>query len=136
MKGFNSMRRWTPLFLLAFTSCLIGCTTVSNISSGGGRKFTVDGHTYQEVYNASVRAVRSSRDLRLESSSETSGRIVASGEKSAFSWGEVVAVFITTNRFTSSIDVEVVSKHRSTYQLTGPNYEREIVAGIKAELGL
>ena len=114
-----------------------GCTTVNNIRPGGGTQFTAKGHSHSDVWNAAIRAVRSSRDLSIEKFSESSGTIIATNDRhftGSWSWGEVVAVYIETNNATEGIDVEVVSKHRSTCQLTGPNYEADLEAGIKAEL--
>ena len=51
-------------------------------------------------------------------------------------WGEVVGVFITpTTPNAHSYNVEVVSLKRSAMQITGQDWTRTVITGIKAELG-
>jgi hypothetical protein len=50
-------------------------------------------------------------------------------------WGEVVGLFITpTNKLSDSYKIHIVSKTRSTYQLTGQNWAPSVAARIQAEL--
>jgi len=50
-------------------------------------------------------------------------------------WGEVVGLFVTPVTPTAqSYSIRVVSKKRSTYQITGQNWAPSVAARIQADL--
>lgn len=114
------------LFLLA------GCATVDSLQPGaGGSSMTVKSHTYDEVWTAAVHSV--ARNLTIVEESKAQGQIRAQSSAGLMPRGEVVGVFITpAGRNAPSYTIEVQSKSKGP--LTGPDWRRKIVAGIKAEL--
>lgn len=114
---------------------LSGCATIGSLRPGSGSTFEVENRTYDQVWKAAVTAV--SRSLTIVESDKNSGIIKAEKRAGGTTWGEVVGVFIqpadaNSKRFT----VEVTSKKRYQLQITGQNWERTIIEGMKAELNL
>jgi uncharacterized protein YceK len=123
--------------LIALFACLAlsGCATINTLQPGEGISFDVHGKSYEEVWQASIRAMTT--NLTLVSSDKTHGIIKSEAPAGFATWGEVVGVFITpTTPLSSTFTVEVVSEKRAKMQLTGQDWEPSVAARIKAELGL
>lgn len=114
---------------------LLGCATIGGLRSGGGSTFKVENRTYDQVWKAAVMVV--SRSLVIVQSDKKAGVIKAEKGVGVATWGEVVGVFIQPADVNSKrFIVEVTSKKRSRLQITGQNWERTIIEGMKAELDL
>lgn len=61
--------------------------------------------------------------------------ILAKTEISSFSWGEKVAIFITSPPDSAQTNVEVISKRNVTLNVTAKDWSREILAGLDKKLG-
>lgn len=121
------------LVLLALAG-LSGCNTIDSVQPGKGVSFQVQGKSYDQVWRASVAVT--SRQLTLVEDSRQRGYIRAEAAAGMATWGEVVGVFITpTTPNAHSYNVEVVSLKRSAMQITGQDWTRTVITGIKAELG-
>jgi len=122
------------LFATCFALCLLsGCVTVDSLQPGpGGTNFTVKERSYDAVWTAAVHSVR--RKLVIVEESKAKGEIRAqSSGTGLMPSGEVVGVFITpAGHDAPSYNIEVLSMKRAIGQ---QDWTRNIVAGIKAELG-
>ena len=114
---------------------LQGCHTIDSVAPGKGVSFQVPGSVgYDQVWKASVAVV--SRQLTIVEDSKQRGFIRAEAKAGMTTWGEVVGVFITPNSPTAhTYNVEVVSLKRSAVQITGQDWTKTVITGIKAELG-
>lgn len=120
-------------FLLLLLS-LTGCNTIDSVNPGKGVSFRVSGKSYDQVWKASVAVM--SRQLTLVEDSKAHGVIRAEARAGMTTWGEVVGVFITpAGPSATGHNVEVVSLKRSAMQITGQDWTRTVITGIKAELG-
>lgn len=116
--------------LVGFT----GCNTVDSLKPGKGVTFNVTGRTYEQIWKASVAVM--SRQLTIVEDEREHGFIRAEAKAGMMTYGEVVGVFITpTTPNAGTYKVEVVSLKRSAIQITGQDWTRTIITGIKAELG-
>lgn len=131
--GFWARRR---AVVSAVLLALAGCATTDSLQPGtGGSTFEVRGKSYDEVYRAAVRAVRSNLTL-VESNKET-GTIKAESRAGMSTLGEVVGVFIRPPQSGATVYVvEVQSLKRSRAQITGQDWTASVIAGIKAELDM
>lgn len=120
------------IFLL--TLIFSSCQTISSLHSGGGGTiFIVKYKKYSEVWKSANHVV--SQQLTIISAEKDLGVIKAEKGAGLFTWGEVVGVFISPTEESSPIyTVKVQSLKRSTYQITGQNWESTIVQGMKSEL--
>lgn len=128
------MKSLASLFLALLALASSGCNTIDSVQPGKGISFQVQGKTYDQVWRASVAVM--SRQLTLVEDSKQRGFIRAEAAAGMTTWGEVVGVFITPTAPTAhSYNVEVVSLKRSAVQITGQDWTRTVITGIKAELG-
>jgi hypothetical protein len=136
-----------PLRLLALvTACLMlqACATSADLKRGGtGQSFVVQGKSYDQVWDASLRTLggvsddRSldiQRNLRVTSSDKAAGRIEATSDISFWSYGEIVGVFITPPRNAPEHEIYVESLSKVKTNVTSNNWEDEVITAIKAEL--
>ena len=121
------------LGLLLITS-LMGCSTVGSLKVGsGGSTFDIRGKTYDEIWNASVRAV--SGNLTIVEINKNTGMIKAEKGPGWTTWGEVVGVFIQPTSGDADVyTVEVQSLKRVKTQITGQDWTLTIKSGILAQL--
>ncbi len=121
------------VMILAFSA--IGCATIDTLQPGTGEKFTIQGKSYDEIWNAAIKTAKIS--LTIVSSNKGHGSIRAEKGAGLATWGEVVGIFITpaTNGASTYI-VEVQSQKRLKGQITGQDWTETMTAGIKAELGM
>lgn len=131
----TDMKILCALLSLALTALLFtGCNTIDSVQPGKGVSFQVQGKSFDQVWKASVAVM--SRQLTLVEDSKQRGFIRAEAAAGMTTWGEVVGVFITpTAPAAHSYNVEVVSLKRSAMQITGQDWTRTVITGIKAELG-
>ena len=129
----NKKSTWT---LVAFFSLLLsGCATIGSLRPGDGTSFEITNKSYDQVWKAAITVV--GRSLTIVESDKQTGVIKAEKGAGLATWGEVVGVFIKpANTDSKRFTVVVESKKRVLFQITGQNWERTIIEGIKAELDL
>lgn len=122
--------------ILAIVSLLSlpGCNTVDSVQPGKGEKFSIAAKSYDQVWKASVSVM--SRQLTIIEDDKSRGFIRSESKAGMMTYGEVVGVFITpTTQNAGTYTIEVVSLKRNAVQITGQDWTRTIITGIKAELG-
>jgi hypothetical protein len=118
-------------------ACAISaCSTLDGVEPGNdGITVYASNKTYDEVWKASVRAMSSS--LAIVDSNKAQGVIKSEAPAGFATWGEVVGVFVSPPSKNASIyTIRVVSKKRSSYQITGQNWAPSVAGRIKAELDI
>lgn len=131
--AIGARRRFLLLFVTV--AALPSCATVDSLQPGSGRKFLVQGKTYDDIWKAAVRSM--SRNLTIVESDKTRGLIRSEARAGIATWGEVVGVFISPARPGAPVyTVEVESLKRSMVQITGQDWETAIVTSIQAELDM
>lgn len=124
--------RFVGVGLLA--SSITACSTIDGLQpTDEGITVEVENKPYVEVWKSSVNAM--STNLAIVEMDKSTGVIKSEAPAGMATWGEVVGLFITpTTKFADSYKVRVVSKTRSTYQLTGQNWAPSVAARIQADL--
>jgi hypothetical protein len=123
----------TLLTAICWAVLLSACNTIDSVQPGKGRKFHVSGHSYDEVWKATVAVV--SRQLAIVEESKASGTIKSESRAGFATYGEVVGVFICPAGIdVPNYEIEVVSLKRDAVQITGQDWTATLIAGIKAEL--
>lgn len=123
------------LLLLATVAAFPSCATVDSLQPGSGRKFLVQGKTYDDIWKASVRSM--SRNLTIVESDKSRGLIRSEARAGIATWGEVVGVFISPSQPGAPVyTVEVESLKRSMVQITGQDWATAIITSIQAELDM
>lgn len=130
--------------LLAACLTLQACASSTDLKRGGtGQSFAVQGKTYDQVWDASLRTLDSvnddrsldiQRNLRITAQDKAAGRIEATSDVSLWSYGEIIGVFITPPRNAPVHEIYVESLSKLKTNVTSNNWEDEVIAAIKAEL--
>ncbi len=117
-------------------SVIAGCATGARVQPGSGSRLTVEGRTYDQVWQAAVTVV--GRSLTTSAGTDKGrGEIQAEGGGSRFSPDALVGIFITPASTASDrYVVEVVSRKRISVPLIGKNWEETIIESLKRELKL
>ena len=137
------MKKILLLTLIALTSA---CTSTSDLGAGKtGKSIVVTGKSYDQVWNASVAAVKEitgdqswevEKNLHISKEDKAAGRIEANTGMSLWSWGEVVGVFITPPNNAAQHKIEVESRAKMKTNVTSNNWEDEVIANIKKKLNV
>ena len=114
-------------------SLLSACSGPASLNAQEGTSFTVQGHSYSEVWNAAVAAT--TRQLTILSQDPSAGEIRAEESVRTAQYGELVGVFISppspsATTFTVSVD----SRARNAFQTSSHDWTQEIIADMKAQL--
>lgn len=128
----KSLPRFVGVALLA--SSMSACSTIDSLQpTDKGITVEVENKPYAEVWKSSVNAM--STNLAIVEMDKSAGVIKSEAPAGMATWGEVVGLFITpTTKVAGSYQIHVVSKTRSTYQLTGQNWAPSVAARIQADL--
>lgn len=115
-------------------SGISACSTIDGLEpTDKGITLEVAHKPYAEVWKSSVNAM--STNLAIVEMDKSAGVIKSEAPAGMATWGEVVGLFITpATRVSDSYKVHIVSKTRSTYQLTGQNWAPSVAARIQADL--
>ncbi|WP_322846605.1 hypothetical protein [Pseudomonas sp. B33.4] len=110
------------------------CSTVDGLQpTDSGVTVEVRNKTYNEVWKVSVSAMSSG--LAIVETNKSAGVIKSEAPAGMATWGEVIGLFVTpVSPSADSYSVRIVSKKRSTYQITGQNWAPSIAARIRADL--
>lgn len=110
-----------------------GCTTLQDASNAQGKgKTETYNAPYDKVWNTAIKVVDDSK-LDLVSKDKEEGKILAQKGLSAFSYGENVAVFVSSEN-TETTSVEVVSKRALATNVTAKNWSSYILKKISEML--
>ncbi len=125
-------------FIVAALLLLSACAGLSDLEKDSKHRstFTVDGHSYDEIWEAAFDAF--SGDLHVVFEDKASGVIRGRSEVnfSALSAGESVAVFIILqDKQINRYWIAVVSETRFQPNFTGRDWRYEITQSIKSALG-
>lgn len=117
---------------------LTGCSSVNGLrrNYNEGKTITIKGKTYDEVWGASIRALR--EDLVIVYSDKEHGDLKAKTSNNdlnnySTSWGEIVGVFIEKTG-DKEYRVNIQSKEKLKTTAFGTDWSQGIAAGIEAEL--
>ncbi|MHC8346607.1 hypothetical protein [Pseudomonas sp. RT6P73] len=110
------------------------CSTINGLdSSDKGISFEVSNKPYSEIWKSSVNAM--STNLTIVEVDERKGVIKSEARPGLATWGEVVGVFIKpTTPSGERYLIRVISKTRSSFQITGQDWAPSVAARIQADL--
>ncbi len=127
------MNRIIALLFLSLTIAISGCATVdsakSDLGKGTSQYFK---NSYNDVWNAALKSL-GTLDISVSSSDKSTGTIIASKGVSAFSWGERIALRLTSDG-SDQTRVEVVSNRAVDINVTATDWTQEIFKNIGAQL--
>jgi hypothetical protein len=128
------MKRTKKSLAVALMLALMSaCATIQDLHPGEGPSFSVRGKTYEQVWTAAVTVA--SKNLEIIQKDKEAGAIRAEKFGGAWTFGQVVGIFISPVSETSPVyTVQVVSKERYRFQFGTKNWESTIIEGMKAEL--
>lgn len=135
------------LFIALLPALLLtACAGSEDLAPGKtGKKITLSGGTYDQIWNASLASVKSAhgtqaleveKTLTVTTEDKAAGKIVAGTGMSVLSWGEVVGVWISPAADAPTHTVEVESRTKMQTNVFSNNWEDEIIAGIYKNLGM
>lgn len=114
-------------------SLLSGCATIGSLQPREGAFFQVNDRTYEQVWESAIKVA--SRSWNIVETNKQGGIIKAERTTGITSGGEVVGIYISPpTQDSKTFTVEVVIKKQGQIQVTGHNWEKTIVEGMKAEL--
>lgn len=127
----------TFLKVTIFSAACLGvsaCSTIVGLQpTDNGVTVEVRNKTYNEVWKSSVSAMSSG--LAIVEINKSSGVIKSEAPAGMATWGEVIGLFVTpVSPSADSYSIRIVSKKRSTYQITGQDWAPSIAARIRADL--
>lgn len=131
------MKRWLRFVGVAIlASGVTACSTIDGLeSTDKGITLEVTQKPYAEVWKSSVKAM--STNLAIVEMDKSAGVIKSEAPAGMATWGEVVGLFITpVTKVSDSYTIHIVSKTRSTYQLTGQNWAPSVAARIQSDLDI
>lgn len=110
------------------------CSTIDGIQpSDTGITVNVSNKSFAEVWKSSVSAM--STNLAIVEMDKGAGVIKSEAPAGMATWGEVIGLFITpVSSSTNEYAIRIVSKKRSTFQITGQNWAPSIAARIQTDL--
>lgn len=120
--------------LSAACLCISACSTIDGLQpSDSGVTVEIRNKSYNEVWKSSVNAMSSG--LAIVEINKSAGVIKSEAPAGMATWGEVIGLFVTpVSPSADSYSIRIVSKKRSTYQITGQDWAPSIAARIQADL--
>ena len=120
-----------------FSAACLGisaCSTIDGLQpSDSGVTVEIRNKSYNEVWKSSVNAMSSG--LAIVEINKSAGVIKSEAPAGMATWGEVVGLFVTPVTPTAEgYSIRIVSKKRSTYQITGQDWAPNIASRIRADL--
>lgn len=134
-RNLSVIKRCIRLVGVALLACgVTACSTIDGLEpTDKGITVEVAHKPYAEVWKSSVNAM--STNMAIVEMDKSAGVIKSEVPAGMATWGEVVGLFITpTAKISDSYKIHIVSKTRSTYQLTGQNWAPSVAARIQADL--
>jgi hypothetical protein len=134
LEGLGNRRKgWGLLLILAMA--LSSCQTMSSLKPGDGRKATIAGKSYDEVWNAAHKVCAEHFDIQKED--KANGIIISERTQSAASYGAWVGVYITpTVPGAPAYTVEVVRRKKMVTNVGEQDWQYKVLRDMYRELGL
>jgi hypothetical protein len=113
---------------------LTACQSMSSLKPGDGRKATISGKSYDQIWDAAHKVA----DEHLEIHQQDKARGVIVGERTMhFGYGAWVGTYITPTTPSAPVyTVEVVRRKKVSTSLVEEDWEYKILRDIYRELGL
>jgi hypothetical protein len=108
---------------------------MSSVKPGDGRKATITGKSYDEIWDAARKV--SNEHLEIHEQDKTRGVLVGERTMSAWSYGAWIGTYITPPApGASAYTVEVVRRKKMTTNVGEQDWEYKMLRDIYHELGL
>lgn len=121
--------------LLLALFALPACQSMSDVKPGDGRKATIAGKTYDQVWTAATTVADEHFEVRERD--KATGTIKAERTMSAFSKGAYIGIYIVPPTAAPTHTVEVVRRKKSTYgDLGEQDWEYKVLRDMYRQLGL
>src|SRR5882762_1379941 len=129
------MSRWTTWMLVMVTVALAACQTMSDVKPGDGRKATINGKSYDQIWDAAHKVA--DEHLQIHEQDKTRGVIVGERPMSFGSYGAWVGTYITpTMPDAPAYTVEIVRRKKMTANVGEQDWKYKMLRDIYRELGL
>ena len=129
------MSRWTIWMLVMVTVALAACQTMSDVKPGDGRKATITGKSYDQIWDSAHKVA--DEHLQIHEQDKARGVIVGERAMSAWSYVAWVGTYITPpTPGAPAYTVEVVRRKNMTTNVGEPDWEYKMLRDIYRELGL
>ncbi len=131
--GFIVMAFLSIAFLIALFLLL---RAVMLLKPGEGTQAVFADRTKDQIWDAAQESLKTNKLYVVEESKEK-GIIKAQADASAFSYGELVGIFISkSNQADNRFVVEVLSKKVAATTIGGTNWERPLIDAMRKNLNL
>ncbi|MGH7334326.1 MAG: hypothetical protein ACREKS_16605 [Candidatus Rokuibacteriota bacterium] len=121
------------LRLSLLVALIAGCQTIADVPPGAGKKEVVDGHTYDQVWDAAYRVA--AKHLVVNEHDKAAGRILAEEPVSVWSYGAWVGLYITPpTPGARAYTVEVVSRKRVASDIGVEDWETKVLSDVRVAL--
>lgn len=138
------MKLLHTLIVMVSLLALTACGTSGDLGRGKtGKSITVQGKTYDQIWDASLAAVKRTdgdqkleieKNLSITKEDKAQGEINASTGMSLLSWGEVVGIYITPPGEAPQHRIEVESLSKLKTNVFANNWEDELLDAIQKNL--
>ncbi len=119
------------LVLMVTLFLIAACATMDDVKQGTGRSLEIRGHTYDEVWRATLRVA----DEHFEIRERDQQRGVIRAERTAHFMGESgdwVGIFITPSApGADAYVIEVVKRRKLRTQVSGQDWERKVLRDVQ-----
>jgi hypothetical protein len=121
--------------LIMMTVALAACQSMSSVKPGDGRKATITGKSYDQIWDAAHKVCDEHFEIREQD--KTRGIIIGEREANFMTAGAWVGTYITPpTPGASAYTVEVVRRKKVTTNVNVRDWEYKILRDIYRELGL
>jgi hypothetical protein len=103
---------------------------MSDVKPGDGRKATITGHSYDDIWRAALKVADEHFEIREQD--QAHGVIKAERTTTAFGWGAWVGLYITLSApGAERYVVEVVSRKKATGNLSEQGWESKVLRDLQ-----
>ena len=129
------MRLSRSVALVIVTVALAACQSMSSVKPGDGRKTTITGKSYDQIWDATHKVAV--EHFQIHEQDKARGVIIGERDMSAWSYGAWVGAFITPpTQGAPTYTVEVVRRKKMTTNVGEQDWEYKMLRDIYRELGL
>lgn len=129
------LRRASATAALIVTVAIAACQSMSDVKPGDGRKATITGKSYDQIWDAAYKAA--DEHLQIHEQDKARGVIVGERSMSFGSYGAWVGTSITPlTPGAPAYTVEVVRRKKMTTNVGEQDWEYKMLRDIYRELGL
>ena len=129
----TTLHYFALILTLATILMITGCASVETVKNSQGQGETrTYGFGYEKVFNATLDAAKA-KELKVVESSQGDGKVILSHGVTWWSWGERIALFITSID-SETTKVEIVSKPVLAPLNYPPDWQAILLEQIHLEL--